>query len=84
MSNPGLELKAKREKAGLSRKQVGDSVGRSHESVRLYELGQRPVTPAIREAILGAINRLVAYRRMEIRQRLNLCEDLRLPRQSRA
>jgi transcriptional regulator with XRE-family HTH domain len=83
MSNQGAELKAKREKAGLSRKQVGDGVDRSHEAIRLYEIGKRPVTPAIRAAIFGVIDRLSAYRRMEIRQRLNLCDDLRLPRHIR-
>jgi transcriptional regulator with XRE-family HTH domain len=83
MSNRGAELKAKREKAGLSRKQVGDGVDRSHEAIRLYEIGKRPVTPAIREAILGVIGRLASYRRMEMRQRLNLCDDLRLPRHVR-
>lgn len=83
MLNQGAELKAKREKAGLSCKQVGDAVARSHEWVRLVEIGRRSITPVAFAIVIEAINRLSLYRRMERRQRQNLVDDLRLPRHIR-
>lgn len=77
------ELQTVREKSGLSRRQVAEAVCRSGEWLRLVEIGERPETPAIRAAILEAIERLSQFRSAERELRQNLLADLRLPRNIR-
>jgi transcriptional regulator with XRE-family HTH domain len=76
----GERLRREREAAGLSRKEVAEPMGRVPEWVRLYEIGKRPVPPAIRVAILEMIQRLSAYRTVERKQRDAFVSNRRLPR----
>ena len=80
MKTVGELIRQARENAGLSRKEVAEPMGRVPEWVRLYEIGKRPVPPAIRVAILETIQRLAAYRTLERKQRDAFVSNRRLPR----
>lgn len=58
MKNVGSEIRAAREAAGLTLRQVGDALGRSFEWVRRIEIGTLAVKPEKAQRILQTISRL--------------------------
>jgi hypothetical protein len=78
------ELRALREKKHLSRRQVGEVIGRSHEWVRLVEVGDRALTDEIRNVIFRAIEYLSRFEAVDQKRRQRLVTILGLPRHIRA
>ena len=58
----GLKLHAARQALGMTQAQVGELVGRDHNTVARYERGERVPEPLVQEAILA---RLKAQKRKE-------------------
>lgn len=54
----GPDLKARREKAGMTRTELGAAIGRTERSIYRYENGERPIdgpTAIAIESILGPV-----------------------------
>ncbi|HEY2461407.1 MAG TPA: helix-turn-helix transcriptional regulator [Candidatus Acidoferrum sp.] len=84
MANSAVDIRTLRENRRLSRRQVAEALGRSHEWLRLFEVAQRPLTNQIRDAVIRAIERLTSLRATESEEKQKIVSDLALPRQLRA
>ncbi len=75
-----MDLKAKRERAGLTRKEISIVLGRTGEWLRLVETGKISISQSTANVISQTIDELMVLRKVEVTSRADLFADRKLPR----